>query len=225
MKKLMIVAVASCAALASCGGSKNVKSFTEIDSLSYAIGMDIANNMGVRPIADSGLNVNVLAAAFREAWVAKPQMTQEEATAFINDWFTVRQPARAKAESQAWLDEVKAANSAVQTTASGLMYEIVNPGDAAVKAVNDADQVVVKYSGTLKDGKEFDRNDSVSFPLNRVIAGWTEGMKLVGKGGQVNLWIPAELAYGPQDRPGIPGNSALKFEVTLLDVIPAPAAE
>jgi FKBP-type peptidyl-prolyl cis-trans isomerase FkpA len=56
-----------------------------------------------------------------------------------------------------------------------------------------------------------------------VIPGWTEGMKLVGKGGEVVLWIPAEMAYGPQPRPGIPANSALKFEVTLLDVIPAPA--
>ncbi|MDR2912947.1 MAG: FKBP-type peptidyl-prolyl cis-trans isomerase [Alistipes sp.] len=223
MKKLMIVAAAACAAFASCGESKSIKSFNTIDSLSYAIGVDFATNSGVRGIEDSTLNGSLLAAAFRDVFDEKTQMTPEDATAFINEWFTVRVPAKAKAESQAWLDEVKADNSNVQTTASGLMYEIVNAGDVNVKATNDADQVVVNYKGTLKDGTVFDSRDSISFALNRVIAAWTEGMKLVGKGGEVTLWVPSELGYGAQQSGPIPANSALKFEIKLLDVVPATA--
>jgi FKBP-type peptidyl-prolyl cis-trans isomerase len=221
MKKLLIAAVVFCAALASCQGSKSVKSFSDIDSLSYAIGMDIVLNSGVRGVQDSTLNVNALAQAFRDVWVGKEQMTREDAQAFISEWFQVREPARQKAESTAWLEEVKAGNSNIQTTASGLMYEIINPGDESVKALNDADQVVASYRGTLKDGTEFDKNDSIPFALNRVIPGWTEGMKLIGKGGEMVLWVPAELGYGASSRGLIPANAALKFEVKLLDVIPA----
>jgi FKBP-type peptidyl-prolyl cis-trans isomerase len=223
MKNIIIVAVAFCAALASCQGSKNVKSFSELDSLSYAIGMDLAISMGVRPLEDSALNVNLLTAGFRDAWNKKEQISMDDASAFIREYFQIRKPAKAKAEGQAWLDEVKAANPNIQTTASGLMYEILNQGDNAVKAVSNADQVVVKYAGTLKNGTEFDRSDSVAIPLNRVITAWTEGMKLVGKGGEIVLWVPAQLGYGEQPYGSIPANSALKFEIKLLDVIPAAA--
>jgi len=223
MKKLMIVAVAFCAALASCGGSKSAKSFTQADSVSYAVGIDIVNQFGLRAFEDSTLNGAILAAAVRDAFAQKGQMTPEDATAFLTNYFNVVKPAKSLAAGQAWLEEVKASNANIQTTESGLMYEIVEAGDQSVKATKDEDTVVVKYRGTHYDGKEFDKNDSISFPLNGVIKGWTEGMKLVGKGGQVTLWVPSELAYGPSGRGPIPGNAALKFEVTLLDVIPAPA--
>jgi FKBP-type peptidyl-prolyl cis-trans isomerase len=177
--------------------------------------------MGVRPLEDSALNVNLMTAGFRDAWNKKEQISLEDASAFIREYFQIRKPAKAKAEGQAWLNEVKAANPNIQTTATGLMYEILNQGDNAVKAVSDADQVVVKYVGTLKDGTEFDRSDSVSIPLNRVIAAWTEGMKLVGKGGEIVMWVPSELGYGPQPYGAIPANSTLKFEIKLLDVLHA----
>jgi FKBP-type peptidyl-prolyl cis-trans isomerase len=225
MKKLMIVAVALSAAFASCQGSKSIKSFSDVDSLSYAIGMDIALNSGVRSVQDSSLNVNLLNAAFRDVWAKKEQMTPEAAQAFINEWFQVREPARVKAEGAAWLEEVKAGNPNVQTTESGLLYEIISMGDESMKAVSDEDQVVATYVGTLKDGTQFDKNDSIPFALNRVIKGWTEGMKLIGKGGEMVLWVPAELGYGAGARGPIPANSALKFEIKLLDVIPATPAE
>jgi FKBP-type peptidyl-prolyl cis-trans isomerase len=223
MKKLLIVAVAFSAAFASCQGTKSAKSFNEIDSLSYAIGVDLALNSGVRAVEDSTLNVNMLAQAFRDAWAEKLQISREDAQTFINEYFQVRIPAKAKAESQAWFEEIKKTNPNIQTTESGLMYEIINPGDSSIKAVNDADQVVANYRGTLKNGTEFDKNDSIPFALNRVIPGWTEGMKLIGKGGEMVLWVPAELGYGEGARGLIPANSALKFEVKLLDVIPAAA--
>ncbi len=221
MKKLLVVAVIVSAAFASCQGTKNIKSFSDVDSLAYAIGTDYGNHA---KRLDSTMNPAIIYAAIKDALANKSQMTQEEAFAFLNEWFGVRVPAKALAESQAWLDEVKG-GSGVQATESGLLYQIVNEGDMAVKATNDADQVMVNYKGTLKDGSVFDQNDSITFPLNRVIPAWTEGMKLVGKGGEIVLWAPSELAYGPQGSGSIPPNSALKFEVTLLDVIPAAVEE
>jgi FKBP-type peptidyl-prolyl cis-trans isomerase len=223
IKQLMIAGVVLCAALvSSCQGSKSVKSFSELDSLSYAIGMDLALNMGVRPLEDSALNVNVLTAGFRDAWNGKAQITTDDATAFIREYFQIRKPAKAKAEGIAWLEEVKRSNPAVQTTASGLMYEILNPGDDAVKARGDGDRVVIEYVGTLRNGNEFDRRDSITISLDRgVIPAWIEGLKLVGKGGEIVLWVPSELGYGDQSHGSIPGNSALKFEIRLIDVIHA----
>ncbi len=220
MKKLLIVMVAFCATLASCQSSTNMKSYSGVDSLSYAFGIDIASQ--IRGAQDSSLNAAVISAAIKDVFAGKKTaMTRDEAYAFLNEWFSVREPARLKAESKAWLDEVKASNPKIQTTASGLMYEIVSVGDANVKATNDADKVVVTYRGTYKDGSEFDANENYTFALNGVIPAWTEGMKLIGKGGQIILWANPDLAYFP-----INGNpAAMKFEVTLHDVIPAPAAE
>lgn len=223
MKKLIIVAAVICAMLASCQGSKNIKSFTTADSLSYAIGTDYG--MHAKRL-DSTMSASVIAMAIRDALANKSQMTQEEAYQFLNEWFSVRLPEKTLQEGIAWLEDVKK-DSKVQESDSGLLYQIISAGDPAVQAIDDADQVVVKYRGTLQSGFEFDQNDSISFPLNRVINAWTEGMKLVGKGGEIILWAPADLAYGqrpPQGSP-IPVNAALKFEVTLLDVIPAVTEE
>ncbi len=223
MKKLLIVAMVFAAALASCQGSKNIKSFTTTDSLSYALGTDYGNhaiNMDTTAL-NNALDVSMVMAGFRDVMAKKGQMTQEEAFAFLNEWFSVRIPAQNALENQEWLDKVKADNKNIQELPSGLLYEIVNEGDASVKAIDDADQVMVNYKGTLKNGNVFDQNDSISFPLNRVIPAWTEGMKLVGKGGDIILWVPAHLGYGDRPAGSIPANSALKFEVKLLDVIPA----
>ncbi len=83
--------------------------------------------------------------------------------------------------------------------------------------------MTVHYRGWLDDGKEFDssykRNDPATFPLNRVIPGWTEGMQLVGKGGMIELEIPSELGYGAAGSPGaIPPNARLHFLVELIDI-------
>ena len=94
-----------------------------------------------------------------------------------------------------------------------------------MKATDDRDIVVVHYKGTTDDGTVFDssydRGEPAEFPLDRVIPGWTEGMKLVGKGGKITLWLPSDLAYGPRGAGrNIGPNQALQFEVELLDVKP-----
>lgn len=106
-------------------------------------------------------------------------------------------------------------------TPSGLKYRILRPGKGAKPAA--ADTVKVNYHGWLDSEKVFDssyeRKEPISFPLNRVIKGWTEGMQLVGEGGMIELEIPAALGYGDRGAPGaIPGGATLHFLVELLKV-------
>jgi FKBP-type peptidyl-prolyl cis-trans isomerase FkpA len=106
-------------------------------------------------------------------------------------------------------------------TASGLRYRVLRPGSGQKPKATD--KVKVNYHGWLDSGKVFDssyeRKEPISFPLNRVIKGWTEGMQLVGEGGMIELEIPSDLGYGDDGSPPvIPGKAKLHFLVELLKV-------
>lgn len=109
----------------------------------------------------------------------------------------------------------------VKTTASGLQYKITLEGKGKSPAATDT--VLVHYEGRLLNGTVFDssikRNEPISFPLNRVIPGWTEGLQLVKEGGKAILYIPSKLAYGSRGAGGAIGpDETLIFEVELLKV-------
>lgn len=115
-----------------------------------------------------------------------------------------------------------AQEAGVQTTASGLQYEVITQGDGERPTADDT--VLVHYRGTLTDGTEFDssysRNQPISFPLRNVIAGWTEGVQLMPVGSTYRFTIPPNLAYGERGVPGvIPPNSTLIFDVELLEIL------
>ena len=118
------------------------------------------------------------------------------------------------------------AKNGADSTVTGIVYLIQDSG-SGVRATSDRDTVKVNYRGTLIDGTEFDANEGIEFPLNRVISGWTEGMKLVGEGGKITLVIPADMGYGERGQGPIGPNATLVFDVDLLEVRPfvAPAAE
>lgn len=127
---------------------------------------------------------------------------------------------RTKEANVAFLAKVDA-DKAVTRTASGLRYRVDKPGSGA-KPVPTS-QVTCRYTGQLHDGKVFDstkdrNNEPVTFALNEVIPGWTEGLQLIAKGGVIHLWIPANLAYGDQEQDVIPAGSVLEFEIELVDV-------
>jgi FKBP-type peptidyl-prolyl cis-trans isomerase len=109
----------------------------------------------------------------------------------------------------------------VQTTASGLQYEVLTAGTGAKPKATDT--VVVHYRGTFPDGKEFDssykRMEPISFPLDGVIAGWTEGVQLMPIGSKYRFTVPPDLAYGKRGSGGvIPPNATLIFEIELIDI-------
>ena len=114
-----------------------------------------------------------------------------------------------------------AAKEGVVTTASGLQYKILTPGTG--KSPKATDTVLVHYAGTLISGTEFDssykRKEPIEFPLNHVIAGWTEGVQLMSEGAKFRFFIPSKLAYGTRGAGrDIGPNEALIFEVELLKV-------
>ncbi|WP_414663901.1 FKBP-type peptidyl-prolyl cis-trans isomerase [Horticoccus sp. 23ND18S-11] len=117
-------------------------------------------------------------------------------------------------------------NKAIVALPSGLHYEIVKPGDGAAPKATET--VKVHYTGTLIDGSVFDssvqRGEPAEFPLDQVIPGWTEGIQKMNKGGKIKLYVPPQLAYGDDGRPGIPPGSTLIFDVELLDIKPTAAA-
>jgi FKBP-type peptidyl-prolyl cis-trans isomerase len=116
----------------------------------------------------------------------------------------------------------------VVTTASGLQYKIIAPGDANPPTIKPTDEVTVNYSGKLLDGSEFDntwtRNMPVTFAVNGVIPGWQEALVLMKPNAHWQLFVPPELGYGGNPKPGIPGGSLLLFDVQVLSVKPAGSA-
>jgi FKBP-type peptidyl-prolyl cis-trans isomerase len=124
------------------------------------------------------------------------------------------------AKGKAFLEANKT-KEGVKVTDSGLQYKVIEEGTG--ESPTASDKVRVHYRGRLVNGQEFDssykRGKPAEFPVTGVIKGWTEALQLMKEGAKWELYIPPELAYGTQDRPGLPGNSTLIFEVELLDVL------
>lgn len=227
MKKTIIIAftaVISSMAFMSCGGQASLK--TEMDSVAYTLGMDFGYWL---KNYDSTLNVDIIAQGIKDIIAGKEKMSMEDAQTFMREYNYVRKPAKAKKEGEEFLAKIERENKNIKKTESGILYEVLDAGDAAVKATDDNDVVKVVYEGRLKSGQVFDssieRGDTAEFALNHVIRGWTEGLKLIGKGGKVKLYIPSDLAYGMQGNRGIGPNEPLVFDVELIDVIPAETEE
>lgn len=201
--------------------------------VSALVGADFAYSMKKAPYE---VEKKSFMKAVNDVKEGKEMLTLEQANSFMRNYYTVVIPQKNKEESGKWLAKI-AKQKGVQKTASGLFYRIENPGDMNIKANKDEDVVKVLYTGRTRDGKVFDSNrwadmseerkrmlpeskDSpIEFPLNRVIKGWTEGMKFIGKGGRITLWIPAELAYGERGAgESIGPNEALCFDVELIGV-------
>ncbi len=177
------------------------------------------------------LNVEQFAAGFRDAYAKKSsQITDDEMKASLMEF---EKKLRAEAMAKLQKDSTEASSKGtsflaengkkpgVTTTASGLQYEVITAGKGAKPAATDT--VKVHYEGKLLDGTVFDsslkRGEPVSFPLNRVIPGWTEGVQLMPVGSKYKFTIPANLAYGDQGAGPIPPNSVLQFEVELLEIV------
>jgi FKBP-type peptidyl-prolyl cis-trans isomerase len=132
---------------------------------------------------------------------------------------------KSTADAAAYFAKLKD-NKAVVELPSGLRFEITKEGTGAFPKPTET--VRVHYTGTLVDGTVFDssvqRGEPAEFPLDQVIPGWTEGIQKVSKGGKIKLYVPANLAYGDEGRPGIPPGATLVFDVELIDIKPTQTA-
>jgi FKBP-type peptidyl-prolyl cis-trans isomerase len=238
MKISKIFAIASAAVLmVACGGpaaegSKEVKALLPskslTDSTSYLIGVNFGSWIKGNNFGD--INYSEMLKGMKDFINAKGDM--QDSTFFeqfkvdpnkmneVLDGYIQKRRAYTGAlntEKGAEYIEKFLKEEGAQKTESGLAYLILEPGNDK-KAVSDQDTVWVDYKGTQLDGTVFDQNENINFTLNRVIKGWTEGMKLVGEGGKVKLVIPGDLAYGEYGNRGIEPNATLVFDVTLNKV-------
>jgi len=194
---------------------------------SYAIGADIARSLKNQPIE---LDPKALAQGLTDTLAGKGAMNDAEMQAAMTELrmqLMEKMQAKQKSEGAANLkagQDFLAANGkkeGVKTTASGLQYKVVKSGSGKTPTAKDT--VKVHYHGTLIDGSVFDssveRGEPISFPVNGVIAGWTEALQLMKEGDKWQLTIPSELAYGEDSpSPKIGANSVLQFDVELLAV-------
>ena len=197
---------------------------TELDSVSYALGVNMAENLKHMDFKD--LNVMAVAKGIQDCLAEKPgTMTNEDAIILLNTFFSNLQDKKSKEnleEGRKFLEE-NAKKEGVIVDSTGLQYKVIVEGTGPKPKADD--KVRVHYRGTLIDGTEFDssygRNEPAEFKLNQVIKGWTLGLQKMSVGSKYMLYIPTELGYGERVRPGgaIKPNSALIFEVELLDIV------
>ena len=193
----------------------------QIDTVSYALGMYYGKMLTSTPFGE--LNLNQMKKGFKDVLNGEETMLDEQTVgmiiqSYIRDRMTYVAE-RSLEEGEEFLAANKEKEGVVETE-SGLQYKIEVEGTGI--SPEETDTVEVNYEGRLIDGTVFDssydRGESVKFPLNRVIKGWTEGLTYVKEGGKIQLYIPAELGYGKRGTGPIPGNSTLIFDIELVKV-------
>ncbi|MGJ8692002.1 MAG: FKBP-type peptidyl-prolyl cis-trans isomerase [Thalassotalea sp.] len=207
---------------------------TDTQKQSYGLGTSIGSymkaNLEKQTELGMALDQELILKGFADQLAGKAQMTEEEAkTALMAMETALKEKQQAVAEEQAkssLADGQKfladnAKKDGVKVTESGIQYSVMTEGEGDKPAATDT--VTVHYKGTFLSGETFDssydRGQPAVFPLNRVIAGWTEGVQLMSVGAKYKFTIPSDLAYGPNGNPPrIPGNSVLQFEIELLEI-------
>jgi len=231
MKKLILSTVLIAMSFA-CNKSANNESLKSDDASkkSYSVGYDLGQQIPRAIGSLDKMDIDQFVLGMKDALKKTPQLTEEEIKTMVEQYRSAAMAERAKEissvgtknveEGKAFLAENKTKDG-VKETASGLQYKIVKAGSA--KKPKATDKVEVHYEGTLLNGTIFDssykRGKTIEFGLNQVIKGWTEGVQLIGEGGEIMLYIPSELAYGSNGQGrDIGPNATLIFKVELVKI-------
>ncbi len=200
----------------------------DVDSMSYALGVNVGNDFAknLKGIPGGKSNIDLLIKGFATAMKGDSTlMTAEVASEYFRDYITKAQTKEQdakKSEGQKFLAE-NMTKEGVKTTESGLQYQVLTAAEGPKPKATDS--VEVHYQGFLLDGTKFDssvdRGEPITFPLNQVIPGWTEGVQLMSVGSKYKFFVPYQLGYGDKGAGGvIPPFATLIFEVELLKIKP-----
>lgn len=199
-----------------------------MDKVSYALGIGIGRQLSQMGAED--LNIDDFAQAIKDVIAGDLKLGDAEAQQIVQEFFAKQEEKQkaeaaekgkaAKQDGEKFLAE-NGKKEGVITTASGLQYQVLREGNG--QSPKATDTVECHYEGTLIDGTKFDssydRGQTATFPLNQVIAGWTEGLQLMKEGGKYRFFIPYELGYGERGAgASIPPFSTLVFDVELVSV-------
>lgn len=202
----------------------HVPTLNSVDSLSYSIGVQVAEYYKQTQNVEK-VNAEYVKKAFNDVYNDKPlAISEEEANMYIQKKLQELMANKMKAvkdSSQKFLEENQK-RPGVVTLADGMQYEIIKKGTGPIPTAKDT--VKANYIGTLIDGKEFDnsykRGEPLTIPVSGVIKGWTEALQLMPVGSTWKLYVPSDLAYGDRGAGGvIPGGATLVFIIELLDIV------
>ena len=201
---------------------ESVNLITELDSVSYSLGVNIGENIKKQ---FENINLDNFEAGIKDVLEKEleTKISDNQAQAIINSYFSKKQ----KKESESMIEEganylqENAKKEGVTTLPSGLQYEVINDGTGPIPTIDD--NVTTHYHGTLIDGTVFDssvdRGEPASFPVGGVIKGWTEALQLMSVGSKWKLYVPYDLAYGERGAGAQIGPySTLIFEVELISI-------
>ncbi len=221
MKKTYLI-LSSLLILSSCSNNKNPES--DLEAVSYSLGVTFGSTVKTQGLDD--IDINSLTNGFNDILSENDlHISEDSSLKVIQNYFEQlsKEKSIISAEEEKNYLKENAQKEGVVTTESGLQYEIILSSNNENKP-QETDTVTVHYHGTLIDGTVFDssidRGETISFPLNMVIPGWTEALQLMNVGDKWKLTIPSKLAYGERGEPraGIGPNSTLIFEVELIKI-------
>ena len=207
-----------------------------MNKVSYVLGFQLGD--GAKQQGIELLSVDHVMDGLNDGLAGKKKYQDAEMQAIMRDFQTKlrayatemrnREGIKNAAAAKVFLEKNKSV-AGVMTTESGLQYQVMTPGTGE-KPADATTRVKVHYRGSLLDGQEFDssfkKNKPIEFALNGVIKGWTEGVQLMKVGAKYKFWVPPELGYGPNPRPGIiKANSLLVFEVELVEIVSKPTTK
>jgi FKBP-type peptidyl-prolyl cis-trans isomerase FkpA len=225
MRKTFIT-IAALALMVACGGKTQKSSTapamqTSADSMSYVMGMNIGRNlMGI----DSMLNIDMVAEGMRDAYRGEARLTDEEARMAYLKYMNYDNYERIKAFEDSYFEEIRRADRKFVATTSGLTYKVVELGDLKRSVSSNRDTMLVRYRMLDMSGAVLDttylRADTLRTAAGDMPKGVIEAIKLIGKGGHIEAWVPSQLGYGANgcDSLGVKPNSILYYEMWLVDV-------
>lgn len=223
-----LIAIAGCKQETQEAQNKEVQLETMDQKVSYILGSDIAERIKQM---DFELNTDAFVMALNDVKNGvEPRINDEEMRAVMTTFQAEQQAKHQEKMSKATEENLtkgkeflteNATKEGVTQTESGLQYKVIEAGEGETPSADDV--VKVHYRGRLLDGTEFDssykRNQPATFPVSNLIPGWVEALQLMKVGGKWEIYVPADLAYGPGGTPNIPPNSTLIFEMELLDIV------
>ena len=225
---ILFAGVAVVAASCNNGVSKKVSAKSDLDSASYLIGYDYGKNLNDNKdnFPGGAPNLEAIAAGFADGvTAAESQVSVEDIRTYVNNYFMqaqAKESAKGLEDAENFLAETAKKPGVVSLEDGKLLYEVITEGSGALPTADD--QVEVHYHGTLIDGTVFDssvdRGEPVTFGVTQVIPGWTKILQMMPVGSKWKAYIHPDLGYGAHGAGGqIKGNSALVFEIELLNIV------
>ena len=219
---ICVFAVASLL-VAACGGNakRNFKLEDSADSLSYVVGMNIAYNIMQM---DTTMRADAVMAGIEDVLKSTELMSFDDGRMFLLSYMNYDVYERVRKYEEQYLSDLAASDNAVVRATSGLTYKVGELGDMGLTINSDRDTVAFTYRVTNMAGKEVDRAeeraDTLRTQVGRLQSGLREGVKLIGQGGKVTLWIPSSMAYGSQgdEEKEIEPNEMLRYELNIVEV-------